>query len=55
MANYLTEGNKTVYCKHGHGNTVPFQTTVFKCSTCDCICLSAFFGTIVDNDGNYIY
>jgi len=55
MTNYLTEGNKIAYCQDGHSNTVPFQTTVFKCSTCDCICLSAFFGTIVDKYDNYVH
>lgn len=55
MANYLAEGDKTVYCKDGHANTVPFQTTVCKCSVCGCNIAVKFFGVVKDKDGNYVY
>jgi len=55
MANIMTQGNKTVMCCHNHLNTIPLQTTFFKCSTCGCYTLISFFGTLTDKDGNYIY
>lgn len=55
MADYLAQGNKTVYCKDGHINIIPFQTTIFKCSTCGSNAAVSFFGVIKDKHGNYIY
>lgn len=55
MANYITEGNKTVYCRSGHPNMVPFQITTFKCQTCGHMYFVNFFGTVIDKNGNYIY
>ncbi len=56
MANYLTQGNKTVRCTRcGDMNTIPFQTTFFKCSNCNEISLVLFFGTVTDKYDNYIY
>lgn len=55
MADFNVEGNKIVRCCKGHLNTIPFQTTFFKCSTCGCYTMLSFFGVMTDKDGNYIY
>lgn len=55
MADYLAKGDKIVYCRHGHPNTIPFQQTLCTCSTCGCKFTVKFFGTITDKHGNYVY
>lgn len=55
MADYIAQGNKTIYCEHGHPNVVPLQTTVHKCSTCDCYIIVWYYGAIIDKNGNYVY
>lgn len=55
MANFNIQGNKTVKCCHGHINTIPFQKTFFKCSTCECYNVISFFGVMTDSSGNYVY
>jgi len=55
MADFNVEGIKTVRCCKGHPNTMPFQTTFFRCSTCECYTMVSFFGVLTDRDGNYIY
>ena len=55
MIDYFAKGNKTIYCKDKHPNSVPFMTTIFKCSECECINVVKFFGTIKDKQGKYIY
>lgn len=55
MANYLTKGNKTVYCKDGHPNAVPFVETDVTCTICKERFFVKFFGTVTDKHGNYIY
>lgn len=55
MADFNAEGNKIVRCCMGHQNTMSFQTTFFKCSTCGCYTMISFFGVLTDKDGNYIY
>lgn len=54
MADFNIEGTKTVNCCMGHPNTIPFQTTFFKCA-CGCYTMVSFFGVLTDKDGNYIY
>lgn len=55
MADYLTEGYKTIKCRCGCLCTIPFQTTVTKCPTCGSNILIKFFGTVIDKDGNYVH
>ena len=55
MANYLVEGNKTIYCKQGHANSVPFLMTLCKCAVCGCNIAVKFFGVVKDKHGNYAY
>lgn len=55
MANYITKENKTVMCKCKCMNTIPFQTTIYKCPSCGMTSCLRFFGTVVDKHGNYIF
>ena len=55
MADYITQGNKTIQCKQGHVFSVSFQTTLCKCPTCDCNVCVYFHGVVIDKHGNYIY
>lgn len=55
MADYLVEGNKTVYCNHGHACVVPFQQTTCICKDCGETFFVEFYGVIIDKDGNYVY
>lgn len=55
MADYLVEGNKKVYCSHGHECIVPFQQTTCKCIHCEETFFVEFFGVIIDKDGNYVH
>lgn len=55
MANYMTKGNKTMMCKCGCADIIPFQTTIYKCPTCGMTSCVKFFGTLTDKNGNYIY
>ena len=55
MANINIQGNKTVRCCHNHINTIPFQETFFKCSTCGCYTMVSFFGALKDSDDNHVY
>lgn len=55
MADYLAKGNKTVYCKCGCTNVVPFQQTVCKCTSCGMTSVVKFFGVVIDKHGNYVY
>ena len=55
MADYLVQGNKIIYCKHGHPNSVPYQTTICKCPTCGCNTTVKFFGVVIDKNGDYVY
>lgn len=53
MADYLVQGNKTVYCKCGYANVVPFQQTSCTCSSCGHKFVVAFHGVLVDKHGHY--
>lgn len=55
MANFLVKGNKTVMCKCGEMNIIPFQQTVYKCTHCNMTSLVFFRGVVIDKHGNYIY
>lgn len=55
MADYMTKGNKTVMCRCKNMNTIPFQTTIYKCSTCGMMSCVKFFGTVTDKNGNFIF
>lgn len=55
MADYLTKGDKIVYCRHGHQNIIPSQQTYYTCSICGCIFVVKFFGVVTDKDGNFVY
>ena len=55
MANYLAKGDKTVYCKCGCANVVPFQQTLCTCSSCEKKFVVKFFGVVIDKHGNYVY
>lgn len=57
MPDYLAQGNKTVRCKCGHKFSIPYQTTVCKCPSpsCGCITLFRFFGVVTDKYDNYVY
>lgn len=55
MADYLIEGNKTIRCIYCESDiTIPFQTTVTKCSNCGRNIAVKFFGVLIKN-GEYIY
>jgi hypothetical protein len=55
MANFLAEGNKTVMCKCGKMNIMPFQKTIFKCAHCGMTACVFFRGVVIDKHGNYVY
>jgi hypothetical protein len=55
MPNFNVQGNKTVYCKHGHLNIIPFQDTMFICTTCHETYFVYYTGTVIDKKGNYLY
>lgn len=55
MANYLAQGDKTVKCTRcGCMNTIPLQTTIYKCPMCDKTTCVPFFGTVTDKHGNHV-
>jgi len=55
MPTYPEQGTKTVRCKCGHINNVPFQTTIYTCPSCNTTTVVSFFGTVIDKHGNYVY
>ncbi len=55
MANNPNLENKTVRCRCGSMNNIPFQTTVYKCPSCGNTSAVFFFGTVIEKSGNYVY
>lgn len=54
MTNYPDDVTKTVKCRCGQMNDIPFQTTVYKCSSCGMTSVVLSFGTVIDKYGNYV-
>lgn len=45
---------KSVKCRCGAMNDIPFKTTIYKCSTCGKTSAVMFFGTVIDKNRNYV-
>jgi len=55
MPNYPDQGTKTVKCRCGVMNDIPFQTTIYKCPSCGETSSVSFYGTVKNKYGDYVY